>query len=592
MKKIYLREGANLDGANKRVPFEMAEMDDLNSLDFGTASPSAAGNADDDTFFVTSDGTSAGNVLEVWKWDDETSVWVQIPAGVTCPAPMTRGALIALRNAGSLNKECHYVVTDYSRGTVGAATILMHAVDANTLSMHVDVKTAFDNMAWEGRYDIDTNRLTHLADNVGNVITGENTVDAFPWNTPNVYENVIFESTLNYIAGQMYDNNIQGSTITVDARYFCRNTIDNLAAVSVVGGSDFYDNEVHSRANVKVVAGTNIENEFGNSTVYNQVGTGYIQRSTLTDDANVVNGNVTISRSSFANVSVNTTGSVGAISYSEFNRSTGSALQNIPDLDILESTFDATGQITATGAARLRLYRTNVSSARVLVSAGASLVADYLSIDSYAYVQSTVGVLTIRYCDGSSYGYFRNLGGNNIFDRASVSSGGSMRFDGTTTGGRMYYSSASDGASMYMTNAVNCYFYYCTADSVGQFYCNDRTNARMYYCDVSSYAYIRSYGSGAGQSVMYYCSARARGYIDHINIGGLIRFYAVVAEARSIVRQTGGTANANLYYSTFHAYFYALLALTGGTRFGLHGTGRQSFSGMPLSNGTGARNWT
>ena len=590
---INLRNGPIVDGAPRRIPYDIAEESDLNSLTFGTGAPTAAGNADDDTYFVTDDGTSTGDVEEVWKWDEETSVWVKIPSGVTCPAPMTRAALLGLRNAGELNTACHYVITDYNRGTVGAATVLLHAVDEKTLSMDVHVKTTFDNLAWDGRYDIDANRIVHLVDNVGNVITGEGTVDAFPWNTPNVYENVMFETVLNYTGGQMYDNNIQNSTITFDGTYFCRNTIDNLSTVSVTGGSgvSFYDNEVQSRANVRIIAGTNVENEFGNSTIYRGVGTGTINRSTLANDANITNGNVTIDRTQFTNLTVNTTGSTGVITYTEFNRS-ATALTNIPDLDIIESRFDATAQITATSAARLRLYRSNVSSARVLVSGNATLVADYVSLDSYSYMQVTAGALTARYCDGSSYGYFRNLGGSNLLDRCSVSSGGTIRFDGSGNNNRMYYTSADSGASVYMTAATGCYFYYIKADSAGQFYCNNRTNARMYYCDVSSYSYIRSYGSGTGQTYMYYCSARARGYVDHINIGALIRFYAVSAEGQSIVRQTGGTANANLYYSTFHAYYYALLALTGGTRTGLHGTGRQSFNGMPASNGTGARNFT
>lgn len=514
--------------------------------------------------------------------------------GSDCYEELTRAELITLRNSSQLSIDCHYVITDYNRGNVGSAIIQLHAVNENTLSSSAKVDTTFDNLSWEGRYDIDTNRIYQLNDNVGNVVTGENTVDAFPWGAANVYENKVFESTINYTAGQFYDNDITSSTVTIDAGIFVRNTIDNLSVVSVTNGSNFYDNGVHERARVTITSGSNLENKFGSSSQYTQAGTGYIRYSELATESTVTNGNTNITRTSFVNgSSVNTTGSSGSISYSSFDRGIASALLSIPNLVIQESQVHGGSTVSATGAARLRMYRTTGDSGgRFLVSAGATLVSDYSKIHSYGYVTVTGGTLNLTYSEASTLGYFRNEGGVNSFNRSKVTTQANMRFLGANTGGRIYYSTAADGAGMYQSNSTNCYMYYCTADSIGQMYINNRTNARFYYNHVDSYSYIRSYGSGSGQSIMYYCSASSRGYVDHINIGARIRYYAVRAEAQSIARQTGGTANANLYYSTFHAYYYALLVLTGGTRSGLHGYGRQNFNGMPGSNGTGQRNWT
>jgi hypothetical protein len=56
-----------------------------NSLAFSAASPTAtvpfAVPKDNYTTFVTSDGTSAGTITEMWKYDLETATWVQVPLG-------------------------------------------------------------------------------------------------------------------------------------------------------------------------------------------------------------------------------------------------------------------------------------------------------------------------------------------------------------------------------------------------------------------------------------------------------------------------------------------------------------------------------
>jgi hypothetical protein len=106
------------------------------------------------------------------------------PAGVTCPAPMTRAALLALRASAGLSKDCDYVVTDHVQGRlVAGTTIHMQAVDASTLAMRVEVKTTYDNVAWAGVYDIDRALVLELTDNRGNTAKGFNgsEVSNFDW---------------------------------------------------------------------------------------------------------------------------------------------------------------------------------------------------------------------------------------------------------------------------------------------------------------------------------------------------------------------------------------------------------------------------
>lgn len=113
------------------------------------------------------------------------SDWLDSNAAATpCPAPMTRAALIALRNAGTLRPECHYTITDHVQNRLVAGTaITLHAVALNELSERVEVNTTYDNEAWSGIYDIDRAIVLELTDNRGNVAKGFNGTEVanFDW---------------------------------------------------------------------------------------------------------------------------------------------------------------------------------------------------------------------------------------------------------------------------------------------------------------------------------------------------------------------------------------------------------------------------
>ncbi|AMD42761.1 hypothetical protein SEA_XKCD426_20 [Streptomyces phage Xkcd426] len=113
----------------------------------------------------------------------------------TCPEPMTRAELLALRAAGELDIQCHYIVTDGpvigTTGNTSPTRILMHAVSATELSTNVHVDTLFTPTAqvWPGGYDIDLGTqgsLFKLTDDFNNEVTDSDpdapTVHVqFPW---------------------------------------------------------------------------------------------------------------------------------------------------------------------------------------------------------------------------------------------------------------------------------------------------------------------------------------------------------------------------------------------------------------------------
>lgn len=117
--------------------------------------------------------------------------------GSSCPAPMLRTDLITLRNSSLLDINCEYVVTDFFQNRILPGTTLhFNATSANSLSEVIYVKTSYDNEAWFGIYDIDTNILKELRDGRGNIVrdTTGTAVGAFDWGNAS-YTNCLVENS-------------------------------------------------------------------------------------------------------------------------------------------------------------------------------------------------------------------------------------------------------------------------------------------------------------------------------------------------------------------------------------------------------------
>ena len=109
----------------------------------------------------------------------------------------TRAQAIAAR--GQLSGAYHYMITDQTFGRLGAVNILLHAGlnEAGTVdySQEAKVYTTFDNTAWTGQYDIDTNQFIFLRDNRGNEVYGNTNVLNFDWGNTR-YTNCEIRGTL------------------------------------------------------------------------------------------------------------------------------------------------------------------------------------------------------------------------------------------------------------------------------------------------------------------------------------------------------------------------------------------------------------
>ena len=599
--------------------------------------------------------SSSGVVVEV---DPDTV------GGTDCPEPMTRSALIAL--AGSYEKDCHYVLTDYTRGTVGATSIELHAVDADTLSNSVSVKTTHDNMAWEGVYDIHANRMQALFDNENNQVKGPTAVDAFPWGVASVTQNTVNNGLLTYTAGTVQLNTIEsGSDIKVNGGTFSYNSVENDAQITINGGNvqrnsighqsnltvdagDFLENRVSSDAIVNVnttgdvdnnefsafavvnvtgsasvdactvkhssnltisggsltdttlaedsdvtfYGGSHYENHFGASVVFRQVEgtTAYVRYSTIEGTSTWVNGQVNLSNVSSYISTANTTGSVGTISNSVFNRAYMANMQDIPALTITDSNISSYGQISATGAAKLYVYRAQISSGgRLLVTADKTLNTSYANLTGYGYIQVLDGIATVNYTSLSGGGYVQhNTPGTNTISNSSADGRGTLRFLGTSTNCRIYNCTANGNGQIYHNGAsTGCYIYYSTATGQGKMYSNGSVNQRCYYSMAASNGNVIS-TTNTSTHYQYYLTALSSGTVEMRSCDGS-RMYSVMASSTSIARLQNSAAAGRLYYSSVTAYYYLYVTLTL-TRSGLHAHGRRTntvtdpAAGLPVEN--------
>ncbi len=607
---------------------------------------------DNDTHIVTDDGTPTGEVLELWKWDEDAlpaGAWVgPLFNSVPCEDPMARTALLALRNGSSLQTECHYVITDYNRGTVGASEILLHAINANTLSMDAHVATGFDAVAWDGRYDIDTNRITELDDNLGNEVSGQELVDTFPWGNTSLQDNVIDEgASFTYTGGTFIDNRIEtaanvrvtggnvqrnsfraNSNTTVSAGDFLENEVQTDATVTTsttgdvdnnvfgqnstvtitggnvdgttvgsvsrltVSGGTTRDNTIESRSDLRVNGGSVYENHIESNSLVNLVGGSSFYRNTVSNESSLTIGNHFAIESEFSRASVNTTGSGGqGFRYSRLQRATVNAT-NVPTFQLVSSDLSANSQISANSATRMVAnYLVMNGYGRVLVSPSRQLDIQYTGIRDYAYVQVANGRMYVNYSTLSGVSYIQNNStGTNRVDSVTVLSRSNVRFLGTSTGNRVYYSEVTSGSTIYTTgSARNCYFYYNEVTSSSQMYANNSVNCRIYYNTASGNSQLYSQNV-TGTHYMYYNAMAGHGYIRFENAPGG-RIYAVHVGGQGLLRFRPANGNGRIYYSSFDAYYYLYADAWTLTRSGLHGHGRRTYTVTNPPNGTFEQNF-
>lgn len=548
-------------------------------IGFGTVSPTTTDHVDNDSFIVTDDGTATGNPIEFWKFDGDTSTWVRVPSGsgTTCPAPMTRTALLGL--AGSYDPNCHYIVTDYNRGTVGAASIEMHAVDADTLSMDVHVLTTHDNMAWDGRYDITTNRLIYLADNLDNDVVGQGTVDAFPWGNTSVADNRLNNATLNYTAGTMNGNRIENAAVvTVNGRTFNHNNIEAEANVTYSGTGTFARNTIAHESNVTVSSGDFRENTVaGDATVVSSTsgdvdncefnhlsnstisGTANVDTCTVGTDGNLIaenatvtsvevkqEGNLTIRGGSLLDSTIEQDAQVvlyGGTHYENrwgtsvvFNQVSGTSAY------VRYSSFDGTTTWTHGGVniSNVESYVTTVNT-----TGSSGLIANTHLHRAYLTAVRNIPTLTIQDCSITGYSSVSATGATLLY----------MYRTDLSAYGRVLASAGTTLRSSYNTISNNGYIRATRGELIANY---NEVSANSYILNSSSGANRAERNTVAGQSNIrflatstgcrIYCSSCFSGCTMYVN-GSTTNSYLYYCNGSSAGQMyTNNTVNSRIYY--------------------------------------------
>ena len=341
-------------------------------------------------------------------------------SGASCPAPMTRAALITLRNASGLVKDCDYVITDHVQGRLVAGTeIHLQAVSANELSENVSVNTTYDNEAWAGIYDLDRALVLELHDNRGNIARGINGTEVanFDWGntfyTDNLVDNATWTGTIGAartVTGCEFKN---GSIVTTTGQTggsILRTIVDNTSSLTT------------TNANVSIV-NMRLENQ---STA--QL-TGFVAGATLTNwtlDNGTINFSGSTSNVSLSNVRIFSS------TINHINVTSGTITGSSLFLENISNIFHNNG------AGNLSLNRVRISNnSTVTHSLGTIALADYEMLDNSAIQQTGTGNVS--------------LSGGQIFGGVNIINQGAYIMTGTrfnaTSGAAINFNAAAIGVA-------------------------------------------------------------------------------------------------------------------------------------------------
>lgn len=326
----------------------------------------------------------------------------------SCPTPMSRVNLIALRNSSLLVKDCDYVVIDHVQGRLVAGTeIHMQAVSANKLSENVSVNTTYDNDAWAGIYDIDRALVTELKDNRNNIARGYsgNEVANFDWGNANI--------TNTMVDNAVWTHTIGSPRIVVDlvVRQGATLTTTGWAGGSITGGTiieGFGTNLNLTNANVSLLAGS-----FSNITSFNL--------------SNFTGGSI-ISRYRLSSCSFNFSGSSSAVT--------------INIVTAVGATFNHTGVSSGT-VTGTNLVMSNNSVISHNNGAG-NLSLNRVTLDRSANISHTAGVIALGDYKLASGAYLQQTGAANIsLNNGEMGSQSNIINAGTVTVNGTRYNAAS-----------------------------------------------------------------------------------------------------------------------------------------------------
>ena len=388
---------------------------------------------------------------------------IDASGGATCPLPMTRAALITLRNASGLLKDCDYVITDHVQGRLVAGTqIHLQAVSANELSESVAVNTTYDNEAWAGIYDLDRGLVLELTDNRGNVAKGftgaevsnfdwgnssitNTTVESATWTSTigsaRLVSNLrVFDganlNTLGQTGGVITNSEVRGqstvntSLANVSLVNFNVSDNSNVNLASFTAGSsltNYYikNSSVNFSNSSSGVSLTGVNRIEGSTITHSGVSSGAISGAALTVvDGSIINHSQGASTLSFNRTKIknsNINHSQGSITLSGQKILDGSTISQITGtggvISLTNGTISDNSQITNQGAylvsgSRLRLNDTS----SILIANGAvgtlSAISSKLSTTSSINITatSTAGNLVLNNSELRSNTFFTKSG--------------------------------------------------------------------------------------------------------------------------------------------------------------------------------------
>lgn len=444
---------------------------------------------------------------------DTTPVLVSSP----CPEPMTRSALLALVNTGDLDPSCHYTITDYNRGTVGAAEITMTPASDDALSMDAEVLTVFDNVAWKGRYDINTNRLEYLADNIGNEVTGRASVDNFPWGQAGVAENRVINGSLTINGGTATGNTVESDAlVTVDGGNFIDNKV--MPKANVVSNANTQRNVFASESNVTITAGDFLENDIGSDSIVAMSSTGDFDQNVISSASNVnVSGTA-----NFDNNNVSNSANI-VVNGGEFtNNDVASDATVTVDLgNVYSNEF---GQSSNTRFLNSRQYYRNVfSRTNVAVFGDHNVHENEFSFSNINTTGSTGS--------GIRYSKFLDSRGNTTMQNITTLD--------------IAYITVSNNSSISANGALRLYLRYVTLENYGRLLLSAGTRLDSQYTGCRDYSYIQVLN---GVLFANYCSVKNVSYIQQ-NTPNTNRLDSTNISARSRVRFLGTSSNCRVYYT-------------------------------------------
>jgi hypothetical protein len=458
---------------------------------------------------------------------------------VNCPEEMTRAQLRALRTAGNLKTNCHYIINNPNpQGTLQLEKVLLHAVDENTLS-GCYLKTAHDNTAWNGSYDIDLDDVQYVHDHLrNNKVTGNAAIIIFPFGVTSVSGNEVHSGArLNYVGGTVTNNTINSiSRVTVNSGTFRDNTVSNESRVTISTTSTVEENLITGRATLTVT------------------GAAAFSRNNITSQARV-NTSRTCYRNDFTSYSNSILSGAGQLNDSKIH---GESRCNI-------SSAVSTEQLTMQGHASLTMTGGNFSNSTISEDAIVTITAgtNFNNHVKTRAVYNQVGAGYLRYSTISAQSSVTNGDTNinniTVKNTSNINTTGSAgdlsrcTFDRATVNGTncpqlfLRDSGFSNGAAVTATGAARLYFYRGDVDSGGRLLVSAGSRVDCSYTTVSSLGYIQGSASG-GFLIANYCNVKGLGYIRNTTANANATDRCTVSSSGRISFE-GNAKNCRVYYS-------------------------------------------